>query len=203
MKQEKLIRKFDRQADMYEKNSNNPTLSTWRKKIIKDASGRVLEVGIGTGANFFHYDKSKVEEVIGVDFSFEMIKRAEQAARANQLPAKFIQQDLDNLYLESNSVDSIVSTLTVCGYPDPITTLNKYNDWCREDGKLLFMEHSLSSNSFLSVTQKVVDPLCKKIAGCHCNRDIINLIDKSDLQIEKVERYWSGILCLIWAKPKK
>lgn len=203
MKKEKLIKKYDSQASMYENSRNNPTVAGWREKLIKSAYGKVLEVGVGVGANFPHYDKQKVSEIIGVDFSKEMIKSAEQQAITNQLHVHFIHQDVDTLSMQSNSFDSIVSTLTLCSYPDPVKTLNKYNDWCQEDGAVLFLEHGLSSNVLLSMTQKVVDPLYRRFSGCHCDRDILKIMEASKLQIKHIDQYWSGMISLIWAKPNK
>ncbi|MBC5637316.1 class I SAM-dependent methyltransferase [Ornithinibacillus sp. BX22] len=203
MKKEKLIKKYDSQVSMYENNRNNPTVAGWREKLIKSAYGKVLEVGVGVGANFPHYDKQKVSEIIGVDFSKEMIKSAEQQAITNQLHVHFIHQDVDTLSLQSNSFNSIVSTLTLCSYPDPVKTLNKYNDWCQEDGAVLFLEHGLSSNILLSMTQKVVDPLYRRFSGCHCDRDILKIMEASKLQVKHIEQYWSGMVSLIWAKPNK
>lgn len=203
MKKEKLIKKYDSQVSMYENNRNNPTVAGWREKLIKSAYGNVLEVGVGVGANFPYYNKQKVSEIIGVDFSKEMIKSAEQQTRINQLHVHFIHQDVDTLTLPSNSFDSIVSTLTLCSYPDPVKTLNKYNDWCQEDGAVLFLEHGLSSNRLLSMTQKVVDPLYRRVSGCHCDRDILKIMETSKLEVKHIEQYWSGMVSLIWAKPNK
>ncbi|GIO25829.1 class I SAM-dependent methyltransferase [Ornithinibacillus bavariensis] len=203
MKQEKLIRKYDKQVSAYENNRDNPTLVKWRSRIIPDAYGSVLEIGIGVGANFAYYEREKVNELLGVDFSKEMIRGAEREASKHHIKTSFINKDIRHVQFESNSFDSIVSTLTLCGYPNPVDTLNKINDWCRKDGKVLLMEHGLSTNPFLSVTQKIVDPLFNKVSGCHCNRNMIKLVEKSRLQIERVERYWSGIICLIWARPRE
>ncbi|WP_018931198.1 class I SAM-dependent methyltransferase [Gracilibacillus lacisalsi] len=200
MKNEKLIEKYDKQAKMYENNRANQKLARWRNKIIKSTYGKVLEVGIGAGANFPYYDRDNVE-VTGVDFSSEMIKSAKRTAAQLQVKAEFIQADIDELVLEDNSFDCIVSTLSLCSYPDPIVTLNKFNHWCRKDGIILLMEHGLSSNSFLSFGQKMIDPLHKKISGCHCNRNINEIVRNSNLQVDHIERYWSDIIYLIWAKP--
>ncbi|WP_208586870.1 class I SAM-dependent methyltransferase [Gracilibacillus suaedae] len=200
MKNEKLIKKYDKQAKMYENNRANQKLARWRNKIIKNAYGKVLEVGIGAGANFPYYDRNNVE-VTGVDFSSEMIKSAKRTASHLQVKANFIQADIDELVFEANSFDCIVSTLSLCSYPAPIVTLNKFNNWCREDGNILLMEHGLSSNRFLSFGQNLIDPLHKKISGCHCNRNINEIIGNSQLQVNHIERYWSDIIYLIWAKP--
>ncbi|QGH33869.1 methyltransferase domain-containing protein [Gracilibacillus salitolerans] len=200
MKKEKLIKKYDKQVKIYENKRTNQKLAGWRNKIIKNAYGKVLEVGVGAGANFPYYDRDNVE-ITGVDFSSEMIQSAKRAASHFQVNAEFIQEDIDELVLEDNSFDCIVSTLSLCSYPDPIVTLNKFNKWCRKDGIILLMEHGLSSNIFLSFGQKMIDPLHTKISGCHCNRNINMLIENSNLQVDHIERYWSDIIYLIWAKP--
>ncbi|MBB2478874.1 class I SAM-dependent methyltransferase [Bacillus sp. APMAM] len=202
MKKESLIRKYDKQVKMYENNRKNQKLAGLRNKIIKKAYGKVLEVGVGAGANFPYYDRNNVE-VTGVDFSLEMIRSAKKAASIFQVKAEFIQEDIDELILEDNSFDCIVSTLSLCSYPEPILTLNRFNSWCREDGIILLMEHGLSSNPILSATQKIIDPLYTKISGCHCNRNINKIMEKSNLQVDQIERYWSDIIYLVQARPTK
>ncbi|WP_058307096.1 class I SAM-dependent methyltransferase [Gracilibacillus massiliensis] len=202
MEKDQRIRKYDKQVKIYENTGKNQKFNELRKKIIKNAYGKVLEVGVGAGANFPYYNKKNVE-ITAVDFSSEMIKSAKRAASTYQLKVEFIQNDVDKLLMEQNSYDCIVSTLSLCSYPEPIATLNKFNGWCRKDGSILLMEHGLSSNQFLSFAKKMIDPLHTKIAGCHCNRNIKKLIDESYLQVDHSERYWSDIVNLIWAKPNK
>ncbi|MGP4108942.1 class I SAM-dependent methyltransferase [Virgibacillus sp. L01] len=202
MKKEKQIKKFDKQVKLYETKGTNQKFAGLRNKLIKNAYGKVLEVGVGAGANFSYYDQNNVE-ITGVDFSSEMIKSAKRTASNFQMKAVFVQEDIDELILEPNSFDCIVSTLSLCSYPDPIETLNKFNSWCRKDGAILLMEHGLSSNPLLSFAQKVIDPLHTKISGCHCNRNIDKIIGKSSLQVDQIERYWSDIIYLIRATPIK
>lgn len=201
MKKEKLIKKYDKQVSMYVNNQDNPTLSEWRRKLIKDAHGKVLEVGIGIGANFPYYDRERVTDICGVDFSHEMLNQARRNGRNLPMNTSFIREDIDKLVLEAESFDCIISTLTLCSYPNPLKTLNNFNDWCVKDGRVLLLEHGLSSNPLLSVTQKVIDPLFLRITGCHCKRNILALLEESNLEVENVESYWSGIVNLIWAKP--
>ncbi|MBP1947479.1 class I SAM-dependent methyltransferase [Virgibacillus litoralis] len=202
MKKEKQIKKFDKQVKMYENKRANQKFAALRNKLIKNAYGNVLEVGVGAGANFSYYDRNNVE-ITGVDFSSKMIKSAKREASNFQMKAEFIQEDIDELILEPNSFDTIVSTLSLCSYPDPIATLSKFSSWCRGDGIILLMEHGLSSNPLLSFTQKVIDPLHTKFSGCHCNRNIDKIIEESCLQVDQIERYWADIIYLIRAKPTK
>ncbi len=202
MKKEKLIKKYDKQVKMHENKRTNQKFAGLRNKLIKRAYGKVLEVGVGAGANFSYYDRNNVE-ITGVDFSSEMIKSAKRTASNFQVKAEFVQEDIDELIIKPNSFDCIVSTLSLCSYPDPIKTLGKFNSWCHKDGAILLMEHGLSSNPLLSFAQKVIDPLHTKISGCHCNRNIDKIIGKSSLQVDQIERYWSDIIYLIRATPIK
>ncbi|WP_010098625.1 class I SAM-dependent methyltransferase [Ornithinibacillus scapharcae] len=201
MKQDKLIKKYDKQVPMYVSNQENPTMSEWRRKLIREAEGKVLEVGVGVGANFPYYDTEKVTAICGVDFSSEMLHQARRNARNLNMNTSFIQKDIEKLEIEAESFDCIVSTLTLCSYPDPLKTLNKFNNWCAKDGKVLLLEHGLSNNPLLSFTQKAINPIFLQVSGCHCKRNVLALLEESNLVVEKVERYWSGIINLIWAKP--
>lgn len=188
MDKEKLIKKYDKHVKMYENNRNNSTLAAWRNRMIKEAYGKVLEVGIGVGTNFPYYNRENVH-VTGIDFSSEMIKSAKEAASNYQINAEFLQADVDELHLEPNSFDCIVSTLSLCSYSKPTEILNNFNKWCRKDGTVLLMEHGLSSNVLLSFTQKMIDPLFRKISGCHCNRNILKMVEKSGLKVDHIETY--------------
>ncbi|WP_010529212.1 class I SAM-dependent methyltransferase [Lentibacillus jeotgali] len=200
MEKEKLIRKYDKHVKMYKNVCNNRLLDRWRRPLLANAYGNILEVGVGIGANFPYYDRENIH-VTGVDFSPEMIKNARQTASDYQINAELLQMDVEDLAFESDSFDCIVSTLTMCGYPNPTGLLNQFNNWCRKKGTILLMEHGISSNSVLSYAQKVADPLFKKAAGCHCDRNIMKIVEDSSLQIDYKNSYWTDIISLIWASP--
>lgn len=200
MKKEELVRKFDQQARMYEQNRNNQALGLWREKLLKSARGDVLEVGVGAGANFPFYDRDQVK-VTAADFSEEMIGIARKVAVKHGIEAEFVVEDVEKLSFPKNSFDTVVSTLSLCSYFDPVKVLNQMNRWCRKGGQILLLEHGLSSYFSISLLQKVLNPLAHRMSGCHYNRDIMRIIDQSDIQVEKSERYWLNIIHLVWAKP--
>ncbi|WP_174615593.1 class I SAM-dependent methyltransferase [Virgibacillus ihumii] len=202
MDKEKLIKKYDNQVDVYKRALNNRTLARWRTELLNDAHGRVLEVGVGIGSNFQFYNRENVC-LTGVDFSPEMIKAARKTASACHIDAELLQKDIEEMQFESDSFDCIVSTLTLCGYPHPVKVLNNFNKWCKTGGTVLLMEHGLSSNIIFSNTQKLIDPLFIKATGCHCDRKIINIVEESNLKIERTQSHWSGIIQLIWASVDK
>jgi ubiquinone/menaquinone biosynthesis C-methylase UbiE len=198
---EKLIRKFNRQAKMYEMRRKKNTEKKWREKLISCAKGKVLEVAVGAGANFHFYPQDV--EVTAVDFSEDMLRKAKESAVDNGIQAEFIQSDVEALSFPDGSFDTIVSTLSFCGYEDPNIVLKAFQKWCKPNGQILLMEHGISSNRLVGILQSVADPLFKKVVGCHLNRDIIQILQESNIHIHKVEHYMLSTVHLIWAAPKK
>ncbi|GAB6928660.1 class I SAM-dependent methyltransferase [Paenibacillus sp. JCM 10914] len=199
MNKRALIRKFDKQAAMYERNSRQRSLGVWRQRLLQDVEGHVLEVAVGAGANFPFYDKDRVH-ITAVDFSPEMLRRAGQLASELGIAAIFHEHDIESLELPERSFDALVSTLSLCGYKDPAAALNKMNRWVKPGGRIYLLEHGLSANRLLRSAQHVVNPLARRISGCHYNRDMMRLVENSPLALIKSERHWNGIIHLIWAQ---
>lgn len=188
---------------MYERNRKAYTLGHWRSRLLRFSRGKVLEAAVGAGANFPFYNKDLVEEVTAVDFSSEMLRRAKEASQEYGIRATFMESDMDHLSFPPDSFDTIVSTLSLCSYEDPLRVLNQFNRWCRRDGNILLMEHGLSSNFLLAFAQRVLDPIIFRVEGCHHNRDMMKIIESSDLVMTTAQHYWAGCIHLVWAHPNK
>lgn len=198
---EKQIKKFDKQANTYDKRRKKYELGQFRNRLLSAANGYVLELGVGAGGNLPFYQPDI--QLTAVDFSPAMIEKARSANEQQYgLHAQFIVGDVDTLTLPEQSFDTIVSTLSLCAYQNPESVLEKLNKWCKPGGQILLMEHGKSvSNRFVALLQNVIDPLYYRFIGCHHNRDIIGLIESSPLQIDKVEHYMIGMMHLIWCRP--
>ena len=199
MKKDKQIRLFDRQAVQYEKKREAAVQQQWRQKLLSHAEGEVLELSVGAGANFPYY-RSDIK-LTAVDFSIEMLNKAKQAANRYSLKPEFMLHDIEELEFADHSFDTIVSTLSLCSYENPLRVLRKMSRWCRPGGNILLMEHGISSNVLISTLQKASDPLLFRFVGCHHTRDILDLISESGISIERKEGYWLNMIHLIWAKP--
>ncbi|MEC0309139.1 class I SAM-dependent methyltransferase [Paenibacillus lautus] len=199
MNKESLIRKFNKQAAIYERNTRQRRLGEWRQRLLQDVEGNVLEVAVGAGANFPFYQRDKVN-VTAVDFSPEMLNRARRMASELGIRANFLERDIETLELPERSYDCVVSTLSLCGYEDPVKALNKINRWAKPGGRVYLLEHGMSTNRFLGAMQHLINPAGRRISGCHFNRDMIHIANASELNIVKTERYWNGIVHLIWAQ---
>ncbi|MEW9701482.1 class I SAM-dependent methyltransferase [Paenibacillus sp. SI8] len=200
IKKEDLIRKFDKQAGMYEENRKKMILSHWRSQLLQDVKGDVLEVGVGAGANFPYYDPS-LTRINAVDFSPEMLIRAKRAAEEFGLCAAFLQSDIETLECHENSFDTIVSTLSLCSYSNPELVLRKFQGWCRKDGRILLMEHGIGANPILGTLQKISNPVVSKFSGCRIDRDMMKIIEQSGMIVERAEHYFFGTIHLVWARP--
>ena len=175
--------------------------SKYRKLLLNEAKGKTLEVAVGAGANFSFYPSTI--ELTAVDFSPILLKIAEESAKENKLDVCFIQSDVESLSFEENTFDTIVSTLTLCAYTDPVKVLKSFNKWCKPQGKILLLEHGLGSNKVLNWILNKIDNWNFRKNGCHINLDVGKTILQSGLIIEEMETVILDTHYLIKARPFK
>ena len=118
-------------------------LQKYRREVVADANGRVLEVGVGSGLNFPHYDK-RVEIVFGIDPSPRLLAIARRRAAGAGVRAEFLQGSAAAISLADNTIDTVVMTWTLCSIPDPLAALREMRRVLKPHGQLLFVEHGLS-----------------------------------------------------------
>lgn len=159
-----------------------------RQKIVPLAKGRVLEVGLGSGLNLPYYNASKVSKVWGLDPSPEMIQMAETRARSVNFDVEFIDLPGEDIPLETNSVDTVVVTYTLCTIVDADRAIQEMLRVLRPDGELVFCEHGIAPDASVRRLQKCINPLWKRIGGgCHLNREIPKLIEQNGFRIKEME----------------
>lgn len=156
-----------------------------RQKLVPLARGRVLEVGIGSGLNLPFYDPEKVNEVVGLDPSREMIRMAVGPAARASLDVTFVAAEGEEIPLDSGSFDTVVLTYTLCTIPDYERALREMARVLRSGGRLLFCEHGLSPDTGVRRWQNWLNPIWRRLGGgCHLNRDIRSLVGRSGFDIE-------------------
>lgn len=165
----------------------NRTLLPYRERVLSGAEGRVLEIGIGSGLNLPFYG-SQAKEVLGLDPSSRLIAMAESAARGLALPVRFIEGSAEAIPLERGSVDTVLTTWTLCTIPAAVRALEEMRRVLKPGGRLLFVEHGLSPDDGVRGWQERLTPLWKRIGGgCHLNRPIRNLIETAGFEITRIE----------------
>ncbi|MBT6693623.1 MAG: class I SAM-dependent methyltransferase [Porticoccaceae bacterium] len=162
-----------------------------RQKVVPQASGGILEVGIGSGLNIPFYDRSKVEEVIGLDPSPELNAMAKKVADEYNLPVDFMLSGAEEMALPNNYVDTVLVTYTMCTIPDVLSANKEMLRVLKPGGKLIFCEHGLAPDANVSKWQSRIDPFWGKIAGgCHLNRNIPELIRSAGFQIQTMDEMY-------------
>ncbi len=159
-----------------------------RAKVVPEASGTVLEIGIGTGLNLPYYNSSRIERLIGLDPSERSWELAGKRAAALEFPVEFIGLPGEAIPLEDNSVDTIVMTFSLCTIPDPVAALEGMGRVLRPGGRLLFAEHGLAPDARVRRWQDFLDRPWGAIAGgCHLNRDIPVLLRQGGFAVSAMD----------------
>lgn len=171
-----------------------PAMMAERAKLIPQARGRVLELGIGTGLNLPFYDARKVTGIFGVDPAVEMNKKARERAAKSLIAVEIVALELAQIAADDHSFDTAVTTFTLCTIPDAVAALEEVRRVLKPEGELLFCEHGLSPDASVHAWQQRLSPLWKPLAGgCHLDRDIPAIIEAGGFRIIEMEkRYLKG-----------
>ncbi|MBX9828064.1 MAG: methyltransferase domain-containing protein [Xanthobacteraceae bacterium] len=162
-------------------------LAIYRQRLMPAARGRVLEVGIGSGFNLPYYT-ANVERVVGLDPSPKLLEMTRGAAGRVRIPVDLIESSAESIPLDSGSIDTIVTTWTMCSIPDIQRALDEMRRVLRPGGRLLFVEHGRSPDLGVRRWQDALTPAWRRISGgCHLNRAISELIETAGFRVERLE----------------
>jgi len=162
-----------------------------REKIIPQAQGVVVEIGIGSGQNLPHYNAEAVTRIIGVDPDAYIWKRSPPRRAVCAIDVERIGLSGEDIPLESASADTVVVTYSLCTIPDPVKALREMARLLKPGGRLLFCEHGKAPDARVHRWQTRIDPLWGRlVGGCHSGRDIPALFDRAGLTIETLEQMY-------------
>jgi ubiquinone/menaquinone biosynthesis C-methylase UbiE len=157
-----------------------------RRLVVPDATGAVLEVGVGTGLNFGLY--RDVASLAGVDPDPYMLERARPRAAALPFPTEMHQAGAERMPFADARFDTAVITFTLCTIPDPAAALAEVRRVLKPGGRLLFVEHTRSIQRATGLVQDALTPLWKTIGGgCHLNRPAAELIRAAGFHLPRTE----------------
>jgi ubiquinone/menaquinone biosynthesis C-methylase UbiE len=173
-------------------------LGRQRQRTAREATGRVLELGVGTGLNLPHYEAAT--EVVGVDPDPYMLRRARRRAAAAPVPVELLEASAEALPFEDASFDTVVVALSLCTIPDPAAALREAKRVLRPEGRLVFLEHVRSDKPWLARLQDRLErPWGRVAGGCHPNRDTVAAIER-EFEVERVWR--KGVIVQGAARPR-
>lgn len=159
-----------------------------RQQIIPLAYGKVLEIGVGSGANFVYYDPAKVNKLYALEPNPGMIRLAERQQRKTKLPIEFLDLPGERIPLEDGTVDTVVSTFTLCTIPGVMDAIQGIERILKPNGRLIFFELGLSPELKVQRWQKQLEPVYHWLfQGLYLTRDIPALLLQGGFQIEQIE----------------
>ena len=163
-----------------------------RRQIVPLAQGRVLEIGVGSGANFVHYDVGRITTLYALEPNPEMLQLAQLELRRTKLNVQFLEAPGERIPLDDGTVDTVVSTFTLCIIPAVAEAMGSIARVLKPGGKLIFLENSVSADPRVRRWQKWWDPIHHRVfAGLYLTRDIPALIAAGGFRID-----WMKSICL-------
>jgi ubiquinone/menaquinone biosynthesis C-methylase UbiE len=157
-----------------------------RHDLLAEAGGSVLEIGAGTGANLAHYDE-QIESLVFTEPEPAMLRRLQRKTREQVPQAEVVQAPAEDLPFETDSFDTVVSTLVLCGVEDQAQSLREIHRVLRPAGSLLFLEHVRSDEPGLARLQDRITPLNRFFFGCDCNRPTLATIEATGFTVSRLE----------------
>lgn len=157
-----------------------------RPGVVEKATGTVLELGAGAGHNFAHY--SNIAKLYALEPSLELTKIAKEKTAALPFAVEFLTVGAENIPLPDKSVDTIVSTWTLCSVSDPQKVLSEVARVLKPNGTFVFIEHGASPHRALRIMQSGLTFFTKHVTGnCHMDRDMETLIRSAGFKLGSVE----------------
>lgn len=161
-----------------------------RERVAAGLSGEVLEVGFGSGLNVPCYP-NHLRRVLAVDPATVGRKLAAKRLAASTVPVEYVGLDGQNLALDSDSVDHVLLTWTMCTIPDVEQALNEMRRVLRPGGQLHFAEHGLSPDPKVAHWQHRLNPLQQKWAGgCNLDRPIDQLVTGAGFEMTRLDNFY-------------
>lgn len=158
----------------------------YRRRVTGAAHGRVLEIGVGSGMNLTLYRNAT--GVVGIDPSAKLLSMARAAAGDRSHSIELVGGTAEAIPLPDRSVDTVVSTWTLCSIPDLPKALGEVRRVLKPGGRFLFAEHGLAPEPNVVRWQHRLTPLWKRVAGgCHLNRPIDRMISSAGFRLARLE----------------
>ena len=191
-------RKYNRNALIYD-SMDRMIKEDWRLRVIGQARGRVLELGVGSGKNLPFYDPAVTAELVGIDFSPGMLQRARQ--KPCRVPMTLLEMDAQQLTFDDATFDTVLATCVFCTVPDPVLGLREARRVCKPNGQILLLEHVRLDRPVIGPLMDLLDPFAAAVTGTHINRRTVENVRLASLHMERVENVKGDLVKLIQARP--
>lgn len=163
-----------------------------RARMVPEAEGVVLEIGIGSGLNLPYYDPLKVTRVIGIEPDPEMVELGRERFADSPVPVEVIEASAEKLPIADASVDTVMLTYTTGAIANIGAALKEMRRVLKPEGRLVFCEHGRSHDRHVAKLQDRIDGYWGRISnGSHLNRDLVGLLDEAGFRIETLDTFYA------------
>jgi ubiquinone/menaquinone biosynthesis C-methylase UbiE len=194
---DRVRRIYDRDPAAYHRGSalTERLLAARRQKVGETVTGRVLDIGFGTGLSLPHYPPSL--EVIGIDASLGMLRFGRSVAAKVGRPVQLVEMDAQRLGFPDRSFDSVAFNLCLCTIADPERAVREALRVARPGAPMVFLEHVRSHLLPVALLQDALTPLLVALEQDHFNRRTAETIGRAGVEVLSVERFALGFFNLI------
>lgn len=179
---------YDRQMDFVERMLGSGD----REWLGERATGRVLDVAIGTGRSLPFY--TVATSLTGVDLSPEMLAIARRRAEARGLPVDLREGDAAALPVDDASYDSVVCCLSLCTIPDAVAVVAEMRRALVPGGRLLLLDHVGSTWPPVYAAQWLFERISIRAAGEHYTRRPLPLVEEAGFEVVESQRLKLGVM---------
>jgi ubiquinone/menaquinone biosynthesis C-methylase UbiE len=200
VEQAQVTRRYDRMArfyDIYDAPMEWMGTRKRRRRVVSAASGRALEVGIGTGKNLPHYPAGV--DLTGLDVSAAMLSKARRRADRLESAVTLEHGDVTSLPYRDDSFDTTVATSVFCSVADPVAGLAELGRVTKPDGRILLLEHVRPRNRILGWMADLATAFTRRVFGFRANRRTEDNLVAAGLDVVDIRR--EGIWREVIARP--
>ena len=162
-----------------------------REKVVPQARGHVLEIGMGAGHNLPYYRTEQVERVVGIDPCSTSWALAQPRAASLGVPLEFIEGSAESMPLPDEEFDTVLMTYSLCTIPDAQSALQEIRRVLKPGGRLVFCEHGEAPDASVARWQQRINPVWRKLlGGCNLNRPITRWISDAGFSIGAMDQMY-------------
>ncbi len=174
--------------NLIDKGMRNDVMAAQRHRAAPLATGRVLEIGMGAGLNLPLYDPAKVTHIFGLEPSALLRDKATELAEQSRVPVDFVAAGAESIPLDTHSLDTVVSSWTLCSIPDVEAGLQEIRRVLKPDGKFVFLEHGRAPDAAVATWQRRLRPVSRPLLGCDLSYPMEQLIRDAGFTIPTLEK---------------
>lgn len=194
-----IRRLYDRAASQYDR-ALEGRFGRWllrdsRERAARQARGRLLDIGVGSGSSLPFYPADV--HVTGIDISPGMLAVGRRRLQELGRPGQLLEMDAQRLDFPDQTFDSVAFNLCLCTIPDPSRALREAVRVARPGSPMTFLEHVRSDRWWLAAPQDAVSFLFSRAAHDRLSQRTEPLIRSAGIEVDSVDRWIAGIMTLI------